>query len=337
MMADMDVRTLPKAELHLHVEGTLEPELVFDLAARNGVDLPWPDIETLRASYAFRDLADFLALYYEGMSVLRTREDFCDLALAYYERAAADGIRHSELFFDPQVHLRHQVALGDVIGGLRDAARAAEVAHGITGGLILCFLRDLGPEEAARMLELAAPYADDLLGVGLDSTEVGYPSEPFREVFAAARELGLHTVAHAGEEGPPAHIWGALDALGAERIDHGLRALEDDALVERLVGDRIPLTVCPLSSVRLRAVARLTEHPLRQMYERGLAVTVNSDDPAYFGGYLGTNFDAVQEALELSDDVVVDLCRNSIEASFADSERRADLLAELDARVAGGE
>jgi adenosine deaminase len=329
MMARMDFRALPKAELHLHIEGTLEPELVFALAARNGVELPWRDVAELEALHEFQDLGDFLDLYYQCMTVLRTRADFCDLALAYYERAAADGVRHAEVFFDPQVHLEHGVALGDVIGGLQDAAAAAKVGHGITGGFIACCLRDQGPAAAGVLLDQLTPYAGDLLGLGLDSAEVGYPSEPFQAVFERARALGLHTVAHAGEEGPPAHVWGALDALCAERIDHGIRALEDDALIDRLVADQIPLTICPLSNVRLRAVPSLDQHPLRQLLERGVVATVSSDDPAYFGGYLGANLTGVAAALDLSNAAVVQLCRNSITASFAPPERKAELQAEL--------
>ncbi|MDR1449784.1 MAG: adenosine deaminase [Propionibacteriaceae bacterium] len=325
----MDIKALPKAELHLHIEGTLDPAMVFALAERNDVPLPWRDAAELAALYDFADLPGFLSLYYRCMAVLRVRQDFFDLAYAYYARAAADGVRHAEVFFDPQVHLDNGATLADVIGGLRDAQTAAAAAYGITGGLILCFLRDRGPVAAAAVLEAAVPHLGDLMGVGLDSAEAGFPPEPFAAVFERAGGLGLHRVAHAGEEGPPAHIWGALDALGAERIDHGLRALEDEALVARLAGERIPLTVCPLSNVRLRAVPDLGCHPLKRMLGLGLNATVNSDDPAYFGGYLADNFIQTADALGLGDEAVAALCRNSIKASFASPERKAALLNEL--------
>ncbi|MDR1808360.1 MAG: adenosine deaminase [Propionibacteriaceae bacterium] len=330
----MDSRLLPKAELHLHIEGTLEPEMVFALARRNGVVVPWGSVEELRGLYSFQDLQSFLDLYYQGMRVLRTRQDFFDLATAYFGRAAADGVRHCEVFFDPQVHLGHGVTLGDIIGGLEDALAAAHEAHGLTGGLILSFLRDLGPAAAAELMDLAAPYAGRLLGVGLDSAEVGHPPAPFAPVYARARALGLHTVAHAGEEGPAAYIWSALDDLGAERVDHGLHCVDDPALVTRLAESRVTLTGCPLSNVRLRAVDSLAAHPLPAMLAAGLAVTVNSDDPAYFGGYVGDNFDALQAEAGLSGGDVVTLCRNSIEGSFAAPERQAELLGELDRAVA---
>jgi adenosine deaminase len=322
---------LPKAELHLHIEGTLEPDMVFALAERNGVTLPWPSVEVLTELRNFTNLQSFLDLYYQAMVVLRTREDFFDLACAYLERAHADGVRHAEIFFDPQVHLDNGVPFADVLGGLRDALTAAESAHGITGGLIMCVLRDRGPEAAAHMLQLAEPYADQLLGLGMDSSEIGFPPEPFAAVFARAAELGLRRVAHVGEEGPPEYIWGALNTLGIERVDHGVRCIEDPMLTTYLAEHHIPLTVCPLSNVRLKGVPTMADHPLARLLDLGLAVTVNSDDPAYFGGYLSANFTGAVDALSLTDAQVVKLCRNSIEASFASPARQAELLSCLPA------
>ncbi|MFE7977190.1 adenosine deaminase [Streptomyces shenzhenensis] len=324
---------LPKAELHLHIEGTLEPELAFRLAERNGVRLPYADTEELRAAYRFEDLRSFLDLYYELMAVLRTERDFADLADAYLSRAAAQGVRHAEIFFDPQAHLARGVAMDTVVEGLWRALGSSERNHGVSTRLIMCFLRDESAESALRTLEAARPHLDRITGVGLDSAEVGHPPVKFRAVYEAAAALGLRRVAHAGEEGPPEYIAEALDVLGAERIDHGLRCLEDPALVERLVRERIPLTLCPLSNVRLRAVDALTEHPLPALLDAGLMCTVNSDDPAYFGGYVGDTFDAVREALGLTEDRLRELARNSFLASFLedDEERRRRYLAEVDA------
>ncbi|MFJ5835844.1 adenosine deaminase [Streptomyces shenzhenensis] len=324
---------LPKAELHLHIEGTLEPELAFRLAERNGVRLPYADTEELRAAYRFEDLRSFLDLYYELMAVLRTERDFADLADAYLARAAAQGVRHAEIFFDPQAHLARGVAMDTVVEGLWRALGSSERNHGVSTRLIMCFLRDESAESALRTLEAARPHLDRITGVGLDSAEVGHPPVKFRAVYEAAAALGLRRVAHAGEEGPPEYIAEALDVLGAERIDHGLRCLEDPALVERLVRERIPLTLCPLSNVRLRAVDALTEHPLPALLDAGLMCTVNSDDPAYFGGYVGDTFDAVREALGLTEDRLRELARNSFLASFLedDEERRRRYLAEVDA------
>ncbi len=323
--------TPPTAELHLHVEGTLEPELVFELAERNGVELPYQGIEDLRSRYAFTDLQSFLDLYYACTAVLRTRRDFHDLAAAYLERAAADGIRHVEMSFDPQAHTTRGVPVDDVVDGLLDALRDARVRHGISGGLILSFLRDRPVDEALATLESVAGRAHELLAVGLDSAEVGYPPSLFVDVFARARELGLHAVAHAGEEGPPAYIHEALDLLRVERVDHGVRCLEDPALVDRLVAERIPLTVCPLSNVRLGVNESLDEHALPELLARGVLATVNSDDPAYFGGYLGENLRQLRQAHAFDDDTVALLARNSFEASFLSDERRAELLAAVDA------
>ncbi|KPI23102.1 adenosine deaminase [Streptomyces sp. NPDC054950] len=324
---------LPKAELHLHIEGTLEPELAFELAARNGVALPYADTDELRKAYQFEDLQSFLNLYYELMAVLRTERDFEDLANAYLARAAAQGVRHAEIFFDPQAHLARGVSMSTVVDGLWRALGASEAEHGISTRLILCFLRDESAESALETLEAARPHLDRITGVGLDSAEVGHPPVKFREVYEAAAALGLRRVAHAGEEGPPEYITEALDVLGVERVDHGLRCMEDPALVERLVRERIPLTLCPLSNVRLRTVDVLADHPLPAMLDAGLLCTVNSDDPAYFGGYAGDNFDAVGAALGLGEERLRELARNSFVASFLedDEERRARYLAEVDA------
>ncbi|MFD7705859.1 adenosine deaminase [Streptomyces sp. NPDC059786] len=324
---------LPKAELHLHIEGTLEPELAFALAARNGVTLPYADTEELREAYLFEDLQSFLNLYYRLMTVLRTEEDFADLADAYLARAAAQGVRHAEIFFDPQAHLARGVDMGVVVGGLSRALGRSVETHGVSTQLIMCFLRDESAESALTTLEAARPHLDRITGIGLDSAEVGHPPAKFREVYEAAAALGLRRVAHAGEEGPPSYITQALDELGVERIDHGLRCMEDPELVERLVRERVPLTLCPLSNVRLRAVDVLAEHPLPAMLDAGLLCTVNSDDPAYFGGYAGDNFRAVHEALGLDRERLRLLARNSFLASFLehDEERRARYLAEVEA------
>ncbi|MEU7244965.1 adenosine deaminase [Streptomyces sparsogenes] len=322
---------LPKAELHLHIEGTLEPELAFALAERNGVALPYASEDELRAAYSFTDLQDFLNLYYELMAVLRTEDDFADLTHAYLARARAQGVRHAEIFFDPQAHTARGVAIGTVIDGLSRALDAAEETYGITTRLIMCFLRDESAESALDTFESARPHLDRIAAVGLDSAEVGNPPSKFREVYARAREAGLKCVAHAGEEGPPWYVWEALDILGVDRVDHGVRSLEDDALVARLVADQVPLTVCPLSNVRLRVVDRLEDHPLRAMLDAGLLVTVNSDDPSYFGGYAGDNFDAVRDALRLDDTTLRRLARNSFRAAFLDEGTRAAYLKEVDA------
>ncbi|MEV8315602.1 adenosine deaminase [Streptomyces sp. NPDC059900] len=325
---------LPKAELHLHIEGTLEPELAFALAARNGVTLPYADTEELRKAYLFDDLQSFLDLYYGLMAVLLTEEDFEELADAYLARAAGQGVRHAEIFFDPQAHMARGVGIGTVIEGLGRALDRSEERHGISTRLIMCFLRDQSAESALETLEAAKPYLHRIIGVGLDSAEVGHPPAKFREVYEAAAALGLRRVAHAGEEGPPAYITEALDVLGVERIDHGLRCMEDPELVERLVSERMPLTLCPLSNVRLRAIDVLEEHPLARMMDAGLLCTVNSDDPAYFGGYVDDTFHAVREALGLDQERLRELARNSFEASFLDGsaqdeELRARYLAEV--------
>ncbi|MFE3646842.1 adenosine deaminase [Streptomyces sp. NPDC057579] len=324
-------RPLPKAELHLHIEGTLEPGLAFTLAARNGVTLPYATEDDLRRAYSFADLQSFLNLYYALMEVLRTEDDFADLAHAYLARAKEQGVRHAEIFFDPQAHTARGVPIGTVVNGLSRALDAAPETYGITTRLIMCFLRDESAESALTTFEAARPYLDRITAVGLDSAEVGHPPSKFQEVFELAREAGLKCVAHAGEEGPPAYVWEALDLLGVDRVDHGVRCMEDESLVARLVADRIPLTVCPLSNVRLRVVDDLADHPLPAMLDAGLLVTVNSDDPAYFGGYADDNFTAVRDALGLDEETLRTLARNSFLASFLDEETRAAYLKELDA------
>ena len=324
------VRTMPKAELHIHIEGSLEPELIFALAERNGVALPYPDVETLRAAYAFSDLQSFLDIYYAGASVLRTEQDFFDMAWAYFERAHADAITRAEIFFDPQTHTERGVPFEAVIRGLSRACEQARAAFGIRASLILCFLRHLSEEAALATLEAARPWREHFIGVGLDSSEVGHPPEKFARVFEKARALGLHVVAHAGEEGPPEYIRNALDVLRAERIDHGVQALKDPALVARLAAERIPLTVCPLSNVKLCVFEDLSRHNLRELLDAGLVAMVNSDDPAYFGGYLNQNFVETFAALGLDAGHAYRLARNSFEASFASAEEKASDIAALD-------
>jgi adenine deaminase len=321
---------LPKAELHLHIEGTLEPEQSFALAARNGVTLPFPSVEALRSAYQFRDLQSFLDLYYAGAAVLRTARDFHDLAWAYLERAAAEQVVRAEIFFDPQTHTARGVPLATVLEGLWSACQEAR-RLGVSAALILCFLRHLSESDAFATLEEALPHRDRILGVGLDSTERGHPPEKFARVFARCRELGLRVVAHAGEEGPASYVIGALDALGAERIDHGVRCLEDPGLVARLVSERIPLTVCPLSNVRLRVFERMGDHVLPRLLQAGVVATVNSDDPAYFGGYLTRNLEQAVDALDLGAADAVRLARNSLEAAFLEPSERARLTERLEA------
>ena len=324
------IRALPKAELHIHIEGTLEPEMMFDLAARNGVALRYESVEEVRRAYEFSDLQSFLDIYYEGMAVLRTERDFRDLARAYFRRAHADGVRHAELFFDPQAHTARGVPFATVVNGLHTAIEEARSELGISALLILCFLRHLPASEAMTTLEEAMPFLDRIAGVGLDSSEAGYPPQDFAEVYARARAEGLRAVAHAGEEGPPEYVRQALDLLGVERIDHGVRSEEDPALLERLVRDGVPLTMCPLSNVKLRVVDRLEDHNVKRLLDRGVRVTINSDDPAYFGGYIGDNYVAAAAALGLARDEVVAIARNSIEATFLGDAAKAELLAELD-------
>jgi adenosine deaminase len=326
------LRAAPKAELHIHIEGSLEPELIFELARRNGVALAWPSVEALRAAYAFTDLQSFLDIYYAGASVLLKEDDFFDMAWAYFQRAQADGIVHAELFFDPQTHTERGVPMATVIGGLKRACDRARAELGISAALILCFLRHLSEEAAFETLAQALPHRAQFIGVGLDSSERGHPPEKFARVFARCRELGLHVVAHAGEEGPPAYIWSALDVLQVERIDHGVRCLEDPALVQRLAAARVPLTVCPLSNVKLCVFPTLAAHNLPALLDAGLCATVNSDDPAYFGGYLLENYLQTFDALpQLGRTHARQLMANSLQASFAPAADKARWLAQLDA------
>ncbi|MEW4531335.1 adenosine deaminase [Maioricimonas sp. JC845] len=324
------IRRLPKAELHLHIEGTLEPELMFDLAGRNGVALPYGSVDEVKAAYQFTNLQSFLDIYYQAAAVLLTEQDFFDLTWAYLKRAEQDNVRHAEIFFDPQTHTARGIDFETVLEGITSALKAGQRELGITSRLILCFLRHLSAEEAMRTLQQALPYREQIVAVGLDSSEVGHPPSKFKAVFDEARRQGFFTVAHAGEEGPPEYIRESLDLLHAVRIEHGVRCMEDPVLVARLREEQIPLTVCPLSNVRLRVFERIEDHPLRRMLEAGLCVTVNSDDPAYFGGYIGENFEAVTRGLGLSREQVIQLARNSFAAAFVDEERKAELIAELE-------
>jgi adenine deaminase len=329
------VRRLPKAELHLHIEGTLEPELLLELGRRNGVDLPCSSAEECRAKYRFKDLQDFLDIYYSGVTVLVTEQDFYDLTTAYVRRVAADGARHVEVFFDPQSHVPRGVPFGDVVGGITRALCDGETEFGVSWRLIMCFLRDRPASEAMEMLELALPHKDVIVGVGLDSAELGHPPDEFAEAFARARKAGFIAVAHAGEEGPPEYITDALDVLEVRRVDHGVAASKDPALQRRLADQRIPLTMCPLSNLELQVTPDLAQHPLKQLLRAGVVVTVNSDDPAYFGGYLLDNYLAVHRALGLSHADLARLARNSIAASLLPEARKAELIAEIDHVAAG--
>jgi adenine deaminase len=325
------LRRMPKAELHMHIEGSLEPELIFALARRNGVALPYASVEALRAAYAFSDLQSFLDLYYAGAAVLLKEQDFFDMAWSYFERAAADSVVHAEIFFDPQTHTERGVPMEAVIVGLAHACRRAHAEFGLSAKLILCFLRHLSEESAFATLQQALPYRHHFIGVGLDSGERGNPPERFARVFAKCRELGLHVVAHAGEEGPPAYVWSALDVLKVQRIDHGVRSVEDAALMQRLAASRMPLTVCPLSNVKLCVFKTLAEHNLATLLDAGLCATVNSDDPAYFGGYLNDNFVQTFDALPaLTARHAYQLAANSFEASFVDTAQKQRWMSQLD-------
>jgi adenosine deaminase len=325
------LRAMPKTELHMHIEGSLEPELIFQLAQRNQVQLPYSSVEVLRAAYAFTDLQSFLDIYYAGASVLLTEPDFYDMAWAYFLKAQADNVVHAELFFDPQTHTARHVPMDTVINGLHRACVDAQTKLGISASLILCFLRHLSEEEALQTLEEAKPYLDKIIGVGLDSSERGHPPEKFERVFAQARALGLRVVAHAGEEGPPAYIWGALDVLKAERIDHGVQAIHDPTLMKRLAQERIPLTVCPLSNQKLCVFSNLADQNLGAMLDQGLCVMLNSDDPAYFGGYLNDNFVQTFAALPLTAAHAYQLACNSYEASFVPEAQKQVWRTQLDA------
>lgn len=326
---------LPKVELHIHIEGSLEPELMFELARRNRVDIPFASVEEVRKAYHFSNLQDFLDIYYQGMNVLRTEQDFYDLTMAYMTRIHADNVRHTEIFFDPQGHTARGVAFETVLDGITRALADAEKSFGITSKLIMCFLRHLSEDDAFATLKQALPYKDRIIGVGLDSSEMGHPPSKFARVFARAREEGFIVVAHAGEEGPPAYVREALDDLKIQRMDHGNRSLEDADLTRRIVEQGIALTVCPLSNLKLCGVKDMRDHPLKKMLDLGVRATVNSDDPSYFGGYMNDNFRAVTEALDLSRDHLVTLVRNSIDAAFIDGPRKATLRSELDAYVRG--
>ncbi|MFQ5947227.1 MAG: adenosine deaminase [Acidimicrobiia bacterium] len=327
------IRAMPKAELHLHIEGTLEPEMMLDLAQRNGVTLAFESVDEIRRAYEFKDLQSFLDVYYQGADVLRTEQDFYDLMWAYLRQAHGEQVRHAEIFFDPQTHTGRGVPFGTFMKGFHRAMTDASARLGISSLLIMCFLRHLSDDEALETLEQALPYKRWITAVGLDSSELGNPPEKFAAVFERARTEGLRAVAHAGEEGPPEYITGALDVLGAERIDHGVHCEEDEELVQRLIEERTPLTMCPLSNVRLQVFTDLEDHNLKRLLDQGIQVSVNSDDPAYFGGYVTDNFLAVQKGLDLSRDDLYQLARNSFEASFLPEEQKRTLIAELNGFV----
>jgi adenine deaminase len=336
-MTEMEafIADLPKVELHVHIEGTFEPELMLAIAARNGLAAPFPSVEEARAAYAFDDLQAFLDLYYAGMNVLLDARDFHDLTLAYLERAHADKVRHAEIFFDPQAHTGRGVALATVMEGICGALAEGERRFGITTRLIPNFLRDLDEDSAMACFEACLAHRQNICGFGLDSAERGHPPSKFERVFGRVRQEGFHVVAHAGEEGPAAYVSEALDLLGAERIDHGVRAMDDEAVVGRLVREGVVLTVCPLSNVRLRVVSDMAGHPIGRMLERGLKVTINSDDPPYFGGYIGDNFRAVEQALGLDRTALAAMTHNAIDGAFIDAGHRARLHAEVDAYTGG--
>ena len=324
------LRAMPKTELHMHIEGSLEPELIFALAKRNHVRLRYKSVEELRAAYAFTDLQSFLDIYYAGASVLQQPQDFYDMAWAYFQRAKADNVVHAEIFFDPQTHTARKVAMRTVITGLHRACVDAQAQLGISSSLILCFLRHLSEDEAFETFEEAFPFRDKFIGVGLDSSERGHPPEKFERVFKRAAQLGFKLVAHAGEEGPPAYMWSALDVLKVQRIDHGVQAIHDEALMARLAKERMPLTVCPLSNQKLCVFPDLAQHNLGQMLERGLCVMLNSDDPAYFGGYLNDNYVQTFAALGLTPSHAYQLACNSFEASFVSPDQKALWRQQLD-------
>ena len=324
------LQAMPKAELHMHIEGSLEPELIFALAQRNSVKLAYDSVEALRAAYAFTDLQSFLDIYYAGASVLLHEQDFYDMARAYLNRAVADNVVHTEIFFDPQTHTERGVAMETIINGLYRACRDAQIEQGISATLILSFLRHLSEESALQTLEAALPLRDRFIGVGLDSSELGNPPEKFERVFARCKELGLRLVAHAGEEGPPAYIWGALDVLKVERIDHGVQSEKDEQLMARLAKEQIPLTVCPLSNLKLCVVKDLADHNLPRLLKAGLKVMINSDDPAYFGGYVNENYTQLFAATGMGADEAYQLARNSLEASFASNAQKSEWIARLD-------
>ncbi len=325
------IRALPKAELHVHIEGTFEPELMFEIAQRNHIDIPYQSVEELKQAYNFHNLQSFLDIYYAGANVLVNERDFYDLAWAYFKKCAEDRVVHTEIFFDPQTHTERGVAFEIVLNGLKRACADAKEQLGISSELIMCFLRHLSEEDAFKTLEQALPYKSDIIAVGLDSSEVGHPPSKFERVFEKAREEGFLVVAHAGEEGPPEYVWEALDLLKVNRIDHGVRSEEDPALMQRLIQEKMPLTVCPLSNLKLCVVDDMKQHNIRRLLQQGVQVTVNSDDPSYFGGYMNDNFVAIQEALDLSQDELKQLAINSFEASFIADEQKQKWIEEIKA------
>jgi len=323
------IRALPKAELHVHIEGTFEPELMFAIAQRNQIQIPYQSVEEVKQAYNFHNLQSFLDIYYAGANVLVYEQDFYDLAWAYFEKCAEDRVVHTEMFFDPQTHTERGVAFATVLAGLKRACKDAQEKLGISSQLIMCFLRHLSEEKAFETLEQALPFKDDIIAIGLDSSEVGHPPSKFERVFAKAREVGFLIVAHAGEEGPPAYIWEALDVLKVNRIDHGVRSEEDEQLMARLIAEKMPLTVCPLSNLKLCVVNDMGEHNIRRLLQKGVHVTVNSDDPSYFGGYMNDNFIAIQQALDLSNDELKQLAIHSFEASFISDDEKQKWIAEV--------
>lgn len=325
------IRALPKAELHVHIEGTFEPELMFEIAQRNHIDIPYQSVEEIKQAYNFHNLQSFLDIYYAGANVLVNERDFYDLAWAYFKKCAEDRVVHTEIFFDPQTHTERGVAFEIVLNGLKRACADAKEQLGISSELIMCFLRHLSEEDAFKTLEQALPYKSDIIAVGLDSSEVGHPPSKFERVFEKAREEGFLVVAHAGEEGPPEYVWEALDLLKVNRIDHGVRSEEDPALMQRLIQEKMPLTVCPLSNLKLCVVDDMKQHNIRRLLQQGVQVTVNSDDPSYFGGYMNDNFVAIQEALDLSQDELKQLAINSFEASFIADEQKQKWIEEIKA------
>ena len=325
------IRALPKAELHVHIEGTFEPELMFAIAQRNQIQIPYQSVEEVKQAYNFHNLQSFLDIYYAGANVLVHEQDFYDLAWAYFEKCAEDRVVHTEMFFDPQTHTERGVEFATVLAGLKRACTDAKEKLGISSQLIMCFLRHLSEEKAFETLEQALPFKDEIIAIGLDSSEVGHPPSKFERVFAKAREAGFLIVAHAGEEGPPEYIWEALDLLKVNRIDHGVRSEEDERLMTRLISEKMPLTVCPLSNLKLCVVKDMGEHNIRRLLQKGVHVTVNSDDPSYFGGYMNDNFIAIQEALALSHDELKQLAINSFEASFISDEEKQKWIEEIKA------
>lgn len=323
------IRALPKAELHVHIEGTFEPELMFAIAQRNQIQIPYQSVEEVKQAYNFHNLQSFLDIYYAGANVLVHEQDFYDLAWAYFEKCAEDKVVHTEMFFDPQTHTERGVAFATVLDGLKRACKDANEKLGISSQLIMCFLRHLSEEKAFETLEQALPFKDDIIAIGLDSSEIGHPPAKFERVFAKAREAGFLIVAHAGEEGPPEYIWEALDLLKVNRIDHGVRSEEDEQLMTRLIVEKMPLTVCPLSNLKLCVVNDMAEHNIRRLLQKGVHVTVNSDDPSYFGGYMNDNFIAIQNALDLSNDELKQLAINSFEASFISEEEKQKWIDEV--------